>query len=221
MIHSSIRLSDDEEARSYGAEFTKKQENEIKQKPIDFSPGQNYHWYEEIRKVQKFYKKIFGRTNFPDLPMPKHHTNINRVAYVFNNISEEDYRKAYAKEFGDNQIFASLVSNVEILEPLRPKGDYVIGYFDDPVVHLTGLSYKDTLEIDTPIMNTKEYLIAAFMRRLEKGDKYDKQKSTILSTVVGGKVRVMYLSNNGRIFPSYIDLDASSPNTGYRIVELA
>ena len=97
----------------------------------------------------------------------------------------------------------------------------MIGYFDDPEVHLTNLSYNDALETDTLIMNTKEHLVAAFMRRYEKGDRYDEKKSTILSTVVGGKVRVMYLSKNGRMFPKYVDLNASSPVMGYRIVELA
>lgn len=221
MTHSSIRLSDDDEARSYGAEFTKKQEIESKGKPVDFSPGQNYHWYEEIKKAQKFYKKIFGITKFPDLDMPRLHSNINRIAYIFDHLSEEDYRKAYAKKFYDNQIFASLVNGLDIVEPVRPKGNYVIGYFDDPVVHLTGFSYNDALELGNPIMNTKEYLVTAFMRRYEKGDRYDKEKSTILSTVVGGKARVMYLSSGGRIFPSYVDLNTRGPNMGYRRIELA
>lgn len=222
MIHSSIRLSDDDEARSYGAEFTKKQEIESKGKPVDFSPGEDYyHWHEEIKKAQKFYKKIFGITKFPDLDMPRLHSNINRITYIFDDISEEDYRKAYAKKFYDNQIFASLVNGLEVVEPVRPKGNYVIGYFDDPVVRLTGLSYNDALKIGAPIMNTKEHLVAAFMRRYEKGDRYDKEKSTILSTVVGGKARVMYLSKDGRIFPLYVDLNASSPNMGFRIIELA
>lgn len=221
MTHSSIRLSDDDEARSYGAEFTKKQEIESKGKAIDFSPGQNYHWYEEIKKAQKFYKKIFGITKFPDLPMPKHHSNINRVIYIFSDISEEDYRKAYAKEFGENQIFASLVNGLEIVEPVRPKDHYVIGYLDDPEVHLIGLSHNDALETGTIITDTREYLATAFMRRYEKGDRYDKQKMTILSTVVGGKARAMYLSKDGRIFPKYVDLNATSPFMGYRRIELA
>lgn len=222
MTHSSIRLSDDDEARSYGAEFTKKQEIESKGKPVDFSPwGNYYHWYEEIKKAQNFYKKIFGITKFPDLDMPRLHSNINRIAYIFSHLSEEDYRKAYAKKFGDNQIFASLVNSVEIVEPVRPKVNYAIVYFDDPEVHLTGFSYNDALELGNLIMNTKEHLVAAFMRRYEKGDRYDKQKMTILSTVVGGKARVMYLSKDGRIFPRYVDLNATSPFMGYRIVELA
>jgi hypothetical protein len=221
MIHSSIRLSDDDEARSYGAEFTKKQEIEKTQKPVDFSPGQNYHWYEEIKKAQNFYKKIFGLTKFPDLPMPKHHLNINRVTYIFDDISEEDYRKAYAKKFGENQIFVKLINGLDIVKPVRPKGDYVIGYFDDPEVHLIGLSHNDALETGTIITDTREYLATAFMRRYEKGDRYDKQKMTILSTVVGGKARVMYLSKDGRMFPKYVDLNATSPFMGYRRIELA
>jgi hypothetical protein len=59
------------------------------------------------------------------------------------------------------------------------------------------------------------------MRRYEKGDRYDKQKMTILSTVVGGKARVMYLSKDGRMFPRYVDLNATSPFMGYRRIELA
>ncbi len=58
MTHSSIRLSDDDEARSYGAEFTKKQETEEKCKLVDLSPEENYPWYNEIEKIKKFYKNF-------------------------------------------------------------------------------------------------------------------------------------------------------------------
>ncbi len=153
--------------------------------------------------------------------MPQKTTFINRIQFVPYKLTIQQICEAYKKKFGENQIFSSLVTGLEVVEPIRPKGDYVIGYFDDPVVHLTNLSYNDALETDTLIMNTKEHLVTAFMRRYEKGDRYDKEKSTILSTVVGGKARVMYLSKDGRIFPRYVDLNTRGPNMGYRIVKLA
>lgn len=228
MIHSSIRLSDDDEARSYGAEFTKKQEIESKGKPVDFSPGKDYyHWYHENEKVKKFYKKFFSHIEIsPKTEIPKKTNFVNRIQFVPYELTIQEICEAYKKKFGDNQIFSPSKSQDLEINPVRPNKDYFYAYLDIANLKIVGTSYNLSLEQKAQITNTKEYILADFMHRYETGERYDLKTSTILSTLIqtprGKEARVMYTSKHEKfMFPHYTSLNATEPNMGYRIIELA
>jgi hypothetical protein len=133
-------------------------------------------------QINRFYREQFMlMVQWPSIKL----YGIGDIEYVSQQLSFDDVRKAYQKAFGDlSSVYRSLhlLDSGEQFCQSRPTEDYVLGYEGDlNAVPEAEESFMSLVLSGKFFMTPKEFLIAAFRRRLETGDILDQSCGTILA----------------------------------------
>ncbi len=181
-------------------------------------------WVEEKRRIEKFYRKFFGReVDWSKLSVPAKQDGMNRLEVVFSDITEDVAFATYAKKFGANAVwnyYDSITGSIASQQE-RPTGDYAFCHVGGAEPDMLGKSYDDGINAGTKFMTPKEGIIAALRHRVETRNRnmYDVVGLTRFSALDSdGYAMRMFRSNDGRFNISGDYRDGRDPIYGLRQV---
>jgi len=143
-------------------------------------------WTEEKKRIETFYRKFFNREiDWSKVSLPEKIVGMNRLEYVFADISENALFEAYAKKFGKDNVWKYYSSITQAIksQQARPTGDYAVCHVGGDEPDMLGLSYDDGVEKEIKFMIPKEGILAAFRYRAETGKMYDVKGLTRFSAL--------------------------------------
>lgn len=150
-------------------------------------------WKEEIRDIEKFYKKFFSRRINWSIEiflraMLNRDTKMKHLEYVFKDITANEVLNTYAEEFGQDGVFKEFRNIDKSIkqQQARPNNDYIISHVGGDRPDMLGKSYGCGINEGIKFMIPVEGFIAALRHRIRTGRMYDVKDMTYFAALDSG-----------------------------------